>query len=42
MSQAWLYFKLGLEHVSHIHAYNHVMFFIALMITITNNHNSNI
>jgi hypothetical protein len=32
MSQFWLYFKLGLEHVLDIHAYDHVMFLIALMI----------
>jgi hypothetical protein len=32
MSQFWLYFKLGLEHVLDIHAYDHVMFLIALMV----------
>lgn len=32
MSQFWLYFNLGLEHVLDINAYDHVMFLIALMI----------
>jgi hypothetical protein len=32
MSQFWLYFKLGLNHVLDIHAYDHVMFLIALMV----------
>jgi hypothetical protein len=32
MSQFWLYFKLGLDHVLDIHAYDHVMFLIALMV----------
>ncbi len=32
MSQFWLYFKLGLDHVLDIHAYDHIMFLIALMI----------
>jgi|AntRauMFilla1563_2_1112583.scaffolds.fasta_scaffold41426_2 hypothetical protein len=32
MSQFWLYFKLGLDHVLDIHAYDHVMFLIALII----------
>ena len=32
MSEFWLYFKLGLEHVLDIHAYDHVLFLIALMV----------
>ncbi|WP_320816237.1 HupE/UreJ family protein [Flavobacterium sp.] len=32
MSQFWLYFKLGLEHVLDIHAYDHIMFLVALMV----------
>lgn len=32
MSEFWLYFKLGLNHVLDIHAYDHVMFLIALMV----------
>lgn len=32
MSEFWLYFKLGLDHVLDIQAYDHVMFLIALMI----------
>lgn len=32
MSQFWLYFKLGLDHVLDINAYDHVMFLIALMV----------
>ena len=32
MSQFWLYFKVGLTHVLDIHAYDHVMFLIALMV----------
>lgn len=32
MSQFWLYFKVGLTHVLDIHAYDHVLFLIALMI----------
>lgn len=31
MSQFWLYFKVGLTHVLDIHAYDHVLFLIALM-----------
>jgi hypothetical protein len=32
MSQFWLYFKVGLNHVLDIHAYDHVLFLIALMV----------
>ncbi|NHN26553.1 HupE/UreJ family protein [Flavobacterium jejuense] len=32
MSQFWLYFKVGLTHVLDIHAYDHVLFLIALMV----------
>jgi hypothetical protein len=32
MTEFWLYFKLGLNHVLDIHAYDHVMFLIALLI----------
>lgn len=32
MSQFLLYFKLGLNHVLDIHAYDHVLFLIALMV----------
>ena len=32
MSQFWLYFKIGLNHVLDIHAYDHVLFLIALMV----------
>ena len=32
MSEFWLYFKLGLNHVLDIHAYDHVLFLIALMV----------
>lgn len=32
MSEFWLYFKLGLDHVLDINAYDHVMFLIALMV----------
>jgi len=35
MSQFWLYFKLGLTHVLDINAYDHVIFFIALVIPYT-------
>lgn len=35
MSQFWLYFKLGLTHVLDITAYDHVIFFIALVIPYT-------
>ncbi|MBF01898.1 MAG: HupE / UreJ protein [Flavobacterium sp.] len=32
MSEFWLYFKIGLNHVLDIHAYDHVLFLIALMV----------
>ncbi|WP_130735808.1 HupE/UreJ family protein [Flavobacterium sp. J27] len=32
MSEFWLYFKIGLHHVLDIHAYDHVLFLIALMV----------
>lgn len=32
MSEFWLYFKLGLNHVLDIHAYDHVLFLMALMV----------
>jgi len=32
MSEFWLYFKLGLNHVLDIRAYDHVLFLIALMV----------
>lgn len=32
MSEFWLYFKVGLNHVLDIHAYDHVLFLIALMV----------
>ncbi|MEL4307177.1 HupE/UreJ family protein [Joostella sp. CR20] len=32
MDQFWFYFKLGLEHVLDINAYDHVLFFIALTV----------
>ena len=32
MSQFWLYLKVGLTHVLDIHAYDHVLFLIALMV----------
>lgn len=35
MSEFWLYFKVGLNHVLDIHAYDHVLFLIALMIPYT-------
>lgn len=35
MSQFLLYFKLGLDHVLDVHAYDHVMFLIALVIPYT-------
>jgi len=33
MSQFWLYFKLGLEHVLDWQAYDHILFLIALVIS---------
>ena len=30
MSEFWLYFKLGLEHVADRNAYDHVLFLVAL------------
>ena len=35
MSEFWIYFKVGLNHVLDIHAYDHVLFLIALMIPYT-------
>lgn len=35
MSSFWLYFKVGLDHVLDIHAYDHVMFLIALVVPYT-------
>lgn len=35
MSEFWLYFKVGLNHVLDINAYDHVLFLIALMIPYT-------
>lgn len=32
MSEFWIYFKIGLNHVLDINAYDHVLFLIALMI----------
>lgn len=32
MSQFWIYFQIGLKHVLDIHAYDHVLFLIALAI----------
>lgn len=32
MSEFWIYFQIGLKHVLDIHAYDHVLFLIALMI----------
>ncbi|MEZ4854282.1 HupE/UreJ family protein [Flavobacterium sp.] len=32
MTEFWLYFKIGLHHVLDINAYDHVLFFIALMV----------
>ena len=32
MSEFWLYFKVGINHVLDINAYDHVLFLIALMI----------
>ncbi|SFW38393.1 HupE / UreJ protein [Sinomicrobium oceani] len=38
MSQFWLYFQLGLNHVLDIHAYDHILFLIALTVPYTFNH----
>ncbi|MGS2764131.1 HupE/UreJ family protein [Sinomicrobium sp. M5D2P9] len=38
MSQFWLYFKLGLTHVLDIHAYDHILFLVALTVPYTFNH----
>lgn len=35
MSEFWIYFKVGLNHVLDIHAYDHVLFLIALLIPFT-------
>ncbi|WP_338377613.1 HupE/UreJ family protein [uncultured Flavobacterium sp.] len=35
MSEFWLYFKVGINHVLDINAYDHVLFLIALMIPYT-------
>jgi hypothetical protein len=35
MSEFWLYFKVGINHVLNINAYDHVLFLIALMIPYT-------
>ena len=32
MSEFWIYFQIGLKHVLDIHAYDHVLFLIALAI----------
>lgn len=32
MSDFWFYFKMGLEHVLDIHAYDHILFFIVLTV----------
>lgn len=32
MSQFWIYFQIGLKHVLDIHAYDHVLFLIALAV----------
>ena len=32
MSEFWIYFQIGLKHVLDIHAYDHVLFLIALVI----------
>jgi hypothetical protein len=32
MSEFWIYFQIGLKHVLNIHAYDHVLFLIALSI----------
>jgi len=35
MSEFWIYFQIGLKHVLDIHAYDHVLFLIALVIPYT-------
>ena len=35
MDQFWFYFKLGLNHVLDINAYDHILFFIALTVPYT-------
>ena len=35
MSEFWLYFRLGLEHVLDWHAYDHILFLIALVASYT-------
>ena len=35
MSEFWIYFQIGLKHVLDIHAYDHVLFLIALAIPYT-------
>jgi len=35
MSQFWIYFQIGLKHVLDIHAYDHVLFLIALTVPYT-------
>ena len=32
MSEFWIYFKIGLNHVLDIHGYDHVLFLIALTV----------
>ena len=32
MSEFWIYFQIGLRHVLDIHAYDHVLFLIALAV----------
>ena len=32
MSEFWIYFQIGLKHVLDIHAYDHVLFLIALAV----------
>lgn len=35
MSEFWIYFQIGLKHVLDIHAYDHVLFLVALAIPFT-------
>ena len=35
MSEFWIYFQIGLKHVLDIHAYDHVLFLIALAVPFT-------
>lgn len=35
MDQFWFYFKLGFDHVFNFHAYDHLLFFIALIVPFT-------